>query len=198
MPRATIPRARLAEALGRDLPDAELRDLLWSTKAEFDGPEGGSLVLEATADRLDLLTESGLALALAPKVGGAHGLVPIRSAPWSGPAPQLLVDPSVGGVRPAIAGAIVEAPESRPLDAGLLDEAIRFQELLHATYGAQRKRASIGIYPTDRFEFPVRVHDSTRRRRPVRSARRDRGGRRKGVLGGSPARRPLRFARRRR
>lgn len=156
MPRATIPRARLAEALGRDLPDAELRDLLWSTKAEFDGPEGGSLVLEATADRLDLLTESGLALALAPKVGGAHGLVPIRSAPWSGPAPQLLVDPSVAGVRPAIAGAIVVAPESRPLDAGLLDEAIRFQELLHATYGAQRKRASIGIYPTDRFQFPVR------------------------------------------
>jgi phenylalanyl-tRNA synthetase beta chain len=156
MPRATIPRARLTEALGRELSDAELRDLLWSTKIEFDGAEGGSLVLEATADRLDLLTESGLALALAPKTGGAHGIVPIPAAPWAGPAPQFLVDPSVASVRPAIAGAVVVAPESRPLDAGLLDEAIRFQELLHATYGGQRKRASIGFYPTDRFRFPVR------------------------------------------
>jgi phenylalanyl-tRNA synthetase beta chain len=156
MPRATIPRARLAAALGRDLSDTELTDLLWSTKAEFDGPDGGSLTLETTADRLDLLTESGLALALAPKVGGARGAVPIRSAPWNGPPPELLVDPSVAPLRPAIAGVLVAAPESAALDAGLLDEAIRFHELLHATYGADRKRASLGVYPTDRFRFPVR------------------------------------------
>jgi phenylalanyl-tRNA synthetase beta chain len=155
MPRATIPRARLVAALGRDVTDEELRELLWSTKAEFDGSDGGSLTIEATADRIDLLTESGLALALAPRTGGANGAAPIPSGRWSGPPPSFVVDPSVASLRPAIAGAIVTAPEGRALDAGLLDEAIRFQELLHATYGGDRRRASLGIYPTDRFHFPV-------------------------------------------
>jgi phenylalanyl-tRNA synthetase beta chain len=156
MPRATIPRARLAAALGRDVPDPELQDLLWSTKAELDGSEDGSITLEATADRLDLLTESGLALALAPKLGGAHGAVPILPGGASDPPATFDVDPSVGPLRPAIAGVVLTAPAGRPLDADLLDEAIRFQELLHATYGADRERASLGIYPTERFRFPVR------------------------------------------
>jgi phenylalanyl-tRNA synthetase beta chain len=156
MPRASLPRSRLVEALGRDLSDEEFHDRLWQTKAEFDGAADGQVTIEATTDRLDLLTETGLALALAPKLGGAHGGVPIVPGIWSGPAPVLEVDPSVGTIRPAIAGVVVEAPAARPLSAGLLDEAIRFQELLHATFGADRKRASIGIYPTDRFRFPVR------------------------------------------
>jgi phenylalanyl-tRNA synthetase beta chain len=156
MPRVTIPRARLAAALGRELSDAELTDLLWTTKAEFDGGEDGSLTIETTADRLDLLTETGLALALAPKLGGSHGAVPIRVGQWSGPPPEFTVERSVESLRPAIAGTIVTAPDAAGLDAGLLDEAIRFQELLHATYGADRARASLGIYPTDRFRFPVR------------------------------------------
>ncbi|MCI4361800.1 MAG: hypothetical protein L3J77_01195 [Thermoplasmata archaeon] len=156
MPRAVLPRSRLIEALGRELTDEEFHDRLWETKAEFDGAAEGQVTIEATADRLDLLTEAGLALALTPNLGGAHGGVPIRLGAWPGPAPVLRADPSVASIRPAIAGVVVEAPADRPLTAGLLDEAIRFQELLHATFGADRKRASIGIYPTDRFRFPVR------------------------------------------
>ncbi|MCI4357255.1 MAG: hypothetical protein L3K18_09000 [Thermoplasmata archaeon] len=166
MPRASIPRERLAAALGKNLSDSELRDLLWTTKAEFDGSDGGSLTIEATADRLDLLTEAGLALALAPKVGGTHGLPPIVPGFWDGPSPVFEVDDSVAPLRPAIAGVIVQAPADRPLDAALLDEAIRFQELLHATYGADRRRASLGVYPTDRFQFPVRY-----RLRPIAGTR---------------------------
>jgi phenylalanyl-tRNA synthetase beta chain len=33
---------------------------------------------------------------------------------------------------------------------------VRFQELLHATIGRSRRAASLGIYPVDRLEFPVR------------------------------------------
>ncbi|HKV90789.1 MAG TPA: hypothetical protein VJQ43_06310, partial [Thermoplasmata archaeon] len=157
MPRSAIPRARLNEALGKELTDAQLKEALWSTKAEFDGSEGGTLTIESTADRLDLLTESGLALAVSPKVGGKRGGVPVLTgATGEGPTPTIHVDPSVSGLRPAIAGVVVRAPAGHPLDAGLLDEAIRFQELLHATYGGDRQRASLGIYPTDRFRFPLR------------------------------------------
>jgi phenylalanyl-tRNA synthetase beta chain len=166
VPRAGIPRARLAESLGRDLSDDELRELLWSTKAEFDGSDGGTLAIEATADRLDLLTEAGLALALAPKLGGSRGGVPVPPGAWDGAAPAFEVDPSVRPLRPGIAGVVLQAPAGRPLDAGLLDEAIRFQELLHATYGGNRRRASLGIYPTRRFRFPVRY-----RARPIDEVR---------------------------
>jgi phenylalanyl-tRNA synthetase beta chain len=48
------------------------------------------------------------------------------------------------------------APEGRPLDAGLLSEAIRFQELLHATIGLDRRLASFGLYAVDRLKGPVR------------------------------------------
>jgi phenylalanyl-tRNA synthetase beta chain len=156
MPRAVVPRSRLDEALGRALTDEEFHDRLWETKAEFAGAADGLVTIEATADRLDLLTETGLALALTPKLGGARGGVTIRPGPSCEPAAAFEVDPSVLGIRPAIAAVIVEAPSGQPLSAALLDEAIRFQELLHATFGADRKRASIGIYPSDRFRFPVR------------------------------------------
>jgi phenylalanyl-tRNA synthetase beta chain len=156
MPRAAIPRARLIQALGVDVSDDRLRELLWATKAELDGVDGGSLAIECTADRLDLLTEGGLALALGPKVGSARGGLAVAPGSWSGSAPELIVDPSVDPIRPHIAGVVLQAPAGHPLDAGLLDEAIRFQELLHATYGGNRRRASLGIYPTARFRFPVR------------------------------------------
>lgn len=166
MPRAAIPRARLLEALGREVADERLGELLWATKAELDGVDGGSLAIECTADRLDLLTEAGLALALAPKVGSVRGGVPVPPGRWDGPATEFVVDASVDAIRPHIAGAVLQAPAGHPLDAGLLDEAVRFQELLHATYGGDRRRASLGIYPTERFQFPVRY-----RLRPVDDVR---------------------------
>ncbi|EQD50223.1 phenylalanyl-tRNA synthetase subunit beta, partial [mine drainage metagenome] len=66
------------------------------------------------------------------------------------------VDPSVATLRPAFAALTVEAPEEAGLDDGTLAEAIRFQELLHATVGRDRRVASLGIYPLDRIEFPLR------------------------------------------
>src|SRR5208282_4435525 len=51
---------------------------------------------------------------------------------------------------------VVRAPKGRSLDAGLLVEAVRFQEILHSTIGRDRRAASLGIYPVDRLEFPVR------------------------------------------
>lgn len=155
MPRAILSRPRLAAVLGRPVSDDQLRELLWSTKVEFGEATDSTVTVECTPDRLDLLCESGLGLALAPHLAKAHGGVSLKAGPWAGPAPTIVVDPSVAAVRPAIAGVVVEAPEGRPLTADLLDEAIRFQELLHATYGANRARSSLGIYPTDRFGFPV-------------------------------------------
>ena len=156
MPRSVLDSDRLCEIAGRPLRAAELDDLLFGSKAEVEGHDGTSLTVSVTPDRLDLLAEGGLGLYLQGVLGTAHGIPSYRVPAAESGAPYFEVDRSVERVRPAIAGALLRAPKDRALDAGLLSEAVRFQEILHATIGRNRRAASLGIYPVDRFEFPVR------------------------------------------
>ncbi|MCI4328669.1 MAG: hypothetical protein L3J86_03705 [Thermoplasmata archaeon] len=154
MPQATLSLRRLQEMLPHPLTRAELTERLWMSKAELDEGEGDELHVVCTADRLDLLTEGGLGLYLQGVFGAAVGLPPIRPV-TPAPSLRLRVDESVLPLRPAIAGLVVAPPEGTTLDAGLLEEAIRFQELLHATFGLERRLASLGIYPIARIHAPV-------------------------------------------
>jgi len=154
VPRASLSIARLDRLLGRRTTRSELTELLFPSKAQVEGGEGDVLDVEGTADRLDLLTEGGLALHLAGVLGSAEG--PPALTPPRGPPFSLVVDPSVVPLRPAIAGLVVEPPEGSTLDDDLLAEAIQFQELLHATIGLDRRLASLGMYPMARVRAPVR------------------------------------------
>jgi phenylalanyl-tRNA synthetase beta chain len=62
----------------------------------------------------------------------------------------------VATLRPYLAGAILTAPAGVALDAGLFAEAIRFQEVLHATIGLDRRAASLGLYSWERLKPPIR------------------------------------------
>ncbi|MCI4354345.1 MAG: hypothetical protein L3K06_03165, partial [Thermoplasmata archaeon] len=86
--------------------------------------------------------------------GAALGLAPTRSEGTE--SLTIEVAAAVAPLRPAISGIVVRPPQGRSLDAELLDEAVRFQELLHATIGLDRRLASLGIYPMDRIRAPVR------------------------------------------
>ncbi|MGA8710558.1 MAG: hypothetical protein WB786_04930 [Thermoplasmata archaeon] len=156
MPRAVLDRDRLLALAGRPLSDSALDDLLFASKAEVEGHDGSALTISVTPDRLDLLSEAGLALYLQGVLETARGIPSFRAPTNEDLATGFLVDASVEPLRPAIGGAVVRAPPDGSLDAGLLAEAVRFQELLHATIGRDRRAASLGMYPVDRFEFPVR------------------------------------------
>ena len=156
MPTGTLSRSRIAELLPPEWSQASWNDLLFASKAELESAEGDDLSLAVTPDRIDLLSEGGLALALQGEIGSRTGLPRPRPLPATEPVPTIEVDASVAPLRPAIAGAVVQAPDDRGLDAGLLAEAVRFQELLHATIGRDRRVASLGIYPIDRLSPPVR------------------------------------------
>jgi len=156
MPRGTLDADRLCAIAGRSLRTNELDDLLFGSKAEVEGHDGTTLTVSVTPDRLDLLAEGGLGLYLQGVLGTAQGIPSYRAREPVVPARAFEVDRSVESIRPAIAGAFLRAPDDRGLDAGLLAEAVRFQELVHATIGRNRRAASLGIYPTERFEFPVR------------------------------------------
>jgi phenylalanyl-tRNA synthetase beta chain len=156
MPQSVLSWERVQALLPVPVTDAQLEDLLFSSKAELVAREGDALTVAVTPDRLDLLSEGGLALYLAGALEVAHGLPKVQELSPRPPKPTVLVDPSVETLRPFIAGLIVRPPDGQALDAGTLAEAIRFQEIVHATVGRDRRAASLGIYPWERVEPPVR------------------------------------------
>ncbi|HLM90622.1 MAG TPA: hypothetical protein VK424_00995 [Thermoplasmata archaeon] len=155
MPVATLSAERLRALVPVLLSDVALDDLVFLSKAEIEEREGDELRLSATPDRLDLLTEAGLALYLAGAAGVATGLVHAREEPADGSL-AVDVDPSVAPLRPYFAALVLRAPTAGGLDEGTLAEAIHFQELIHATVGRNRRAASLGIYPVERLAPPFR------------------------------------------
>lgn len=156
MPTATLSRSRVAALLPPEVAPESWVDLLFASKAELESIDGDDLVLSATPDRLDLLSEGGLALYLQGAVGAASGLPHGGARPPAEPVAPIAVEPGVDPIRPAIAALVVRSPDDRGMDAGLLAEAVRFQELLHATVGRDRRAASLGIYPLERMTLPLR------------------------------------------
>lgn len=157
MPQSTLSASRVLELLDPVPSREELTELLFASKAELSAWESDDLLIEATADRLDLLSEGGLGLYLAGVRGQATGLPVGVGATVPDSGVQIDVEPAVSAIRPEIGGLVVEAPSGEPgLQIGLLAEAIRFQELLHATVGRDRRAASLGIYPLARLDPPIR------------------------------------------
>ncbi len=156
MPTSTLSRRRLLERLGAPVAAERLEEALFASKAEAVPAEGDGLEVSVTPDRLDLLSEGGLALHLEGALGLAVGAVRLRRRRGRGGSLGFQRDASVAALRPHLAGVLVSAPAGRPLDEGLLAEAVRFQELLHATVGRDRRAMSLGIYPAKRLRGPVR------------------------------------------
>lgn len=155
MPVSTLSLERLRTMVPLPLSDAALDDLLFLSKAEIEEREGDELRVSVTPDRLDLLSEAGLSLYLGGAAGAASGAIHLTEEA-ADPALSIAVDPSVAPLRPFISAVVVHAPEPAGLDEGTLAEAIRFQELLHATVGRSRRAASLGIYPLERLTPPFR------------------------------------------
>jgi phenylalanyl-tRNA synthetase beta chain len=156
VPQSTLERDRVLGLLPVPVTDAQLDDLLFVSKAELEGRDGSSLLVSVTPDRLDLLSEGGLALHLQGALEVAHGLPPIPAASKHEPPVSIVSDPSVDAIRPFVAGVVVRSPSESGIDVGTLGEAIRVQELLHASIGRDRRAASLGIYPFGPGGSPVR------------------------------------------
>lgn len=156
MPQSTLDRERVLALLPISLSEGALEDLLFLSKAEIEARDETTLTLSVTPDRLDLLSEGGLAIHLQGALDVGHGLPTVPAAAVTDAPLTIISDPSVDPIRPVVAGILLRAPTDAGIDAGTLAEAIRFQEILHATVGRDRRAASLGIYPIDRLSSPVR------------------------------------------
>jgi phenylalanyl-tRNA synthetase beta chain len=153
MPQATLSTRTLFQILGSEISPREVEDLLFRTKVELHEVKDPEMMVEVTHDRLDLLCESGLANLLS---GLLHQRPLATLPPTLSPSGfSVRVDPSVAPLRPEIALAVVRAPEGSGIDAGLLSELIKFQEILHTSLGINRREGSIGLYPLRGLVSPL-------------------------------------------
>ncbi|MEK6809591.1 MAG: phenylalanine--tRNA ligase subunit beta, partial [Nanoarchaeota archaeon] len=108
--------------------------------------------VEVFPNRPDMLSEQGFARAFSSFIGVKTGLREYTVHESKDSHQKIIIDPSVKGIRPYTACAIVKGLH---FDDETLQQIIQIQEKLHVTYGRNRKKAAIGIYPMEKITFPI-------------------------------------------
>lgn len=107
------------------------------------------LKIELTAEKLDLISVVGIARAINFYRGNT---TKIKDYKISLGKNKIIVDKSVESIRGKTVAAIIRGV---PMNQEFLDEIIEIQEKIHASFGRQRKKAAIGIYPVEKINFPI-------------------------------------------
>jgi len=149
MPTVTFNKRTVLELLGRKISDEQLADRISMLGTGFEGISGDEMTVEIFPNRPDLLSEQGLARALKTFMDIKRGFK-IYDVKKSNV--KVVIDKSVKQVRPYTACAIVKGLK---LTDDKIKEIIQIQEKLHITYGRNRKKAAIGIYPLEHIRPPI-------------------------------------------
>jgi phenylalanyl-tRNA synthetase beta chain len=149
MPTITVNKKEIMKLMGKTLPDIQLREKIVMLGTDLKEIKGNEITLEVFPNRPDLLSEQGLGRALASFTGKKTGLrkYDVKKSGYS-----VIVEPSVKNVRPFTACAIVKGLN---FDNEKIKEIIQIQEKLHITFGRNRKRCAIGIYPLEHIKMPI-------------------------------------------
>jgi len=150
MPTITLNKKVFEILVGKKLPLKELKDRISMLGTDLEEIEGNDINVEIFPNRPDLLSEQGFARAFSSFMGIKTGLreYDVKKSNY-----EVIVDKSVSKVRPFTAVAIVK---NIRFDDEKIKEIIQIQEKLHVTYGRNRKKCAIGVYPLEKITFPVR------------------------------------------
>ncbi len=148
MPTITLSKKELLKEAGK-LSDEKLKDRISMLGTDLEGIEGDRINVEIFPNRPDLLSQQGFGRAFAAFVGAKPGL---RTYDVKKPTQKVIIDRSVASCRPFTACAVVKKLK---ITDERLKEIIQLQEKLHVTFGRNRKRLAIGIYPCERIAFPI-------------------------------------------
>ena len=149
MPSITLNKNVFEELVGKKLPLEELKDRISMLGTDLEKIEGNEIYVEVFPNRPDMLSEQGFARAFSSFIGVKTGL---RAYHPKSSQKKVIVDPAVKEVRPYTACAIIK---NLRLNSEKIQEIMQIQEKLHITYGRNRKKAAIGVYPLDRITFPI-------------------------------------------
>jgi len=149
MPTLTISKKGLQEDMGKKVSDEVLQEKIPMMGTVIEEMHGDDIVIEIFPNRPDLLSQQGIARALSAFLGVKTGL---RNYAVKKSGEKVIVEKSVSKVRPFTACAIIKGLS---LSEEKIENIIQIQEKLHITYGRNRKKAAIGVYPLDKLAFPI-------------------------------------------
>ena len=149
MPTITLNKTVFEKLVGKKLPLEQLKDRISMLGTDLEKVSGNEIEVEIFPNRPDMLSEQGFARSFSSFIGVKTGL---RDYPVRKSNEKVIVDKSVQKIRPFTACAIVK---NLKFDDEKIREIVQIQEKLHITYGRNRKKAAIGIYPMEKIKFPI-------------------------------------------
>ncbi|MFH1331700.1 MAG: phenylalanine--tRNA ligase subunit beta [archaeon] len=150
MPTININRKVFEKVVGRKLPLDKLKDRISYLGTGLESVNDDEIVVEVFSSRPDMLSEQGFARAFSSFIGTKTGL---REYKVNKSSDKVIISKDMKNVRPYTACAIVK---NLKFDDAKIKEVIQIQEKLHVTYGRNRKKAAIGIYPFEKIKTPIR------------------------------------------
>ncbi|MBT4935793.1 phenylalanine--tRNA ligase subunit beta [Candidatus Woesearchaeota archaeon] len=149
MPTVTLNKTVFEELVGKKLPLDELKDRISMLGTDLERIEGDEIEVEIFPNRPDMLSEQGFARAFSSFIGVKKGLreYVVKESDYN-----VIIENSVSNVRPYTACAIIKGIQ---FDDEKIKEIIQIQEKMHVTFGRNRKKAAIGLYPLNKITFPV-------------------------------------------
>jgi phenylalanyl-tRNA synthetase beta chain len=150
MPTININRKAFEKLVGKKLSLEKLKDRISMLGTDLEEVNDNEIIVEVFPNRPDMLSVQGFARAFSSFIGIKTGL---RHIKVEHSKEKMIVDKSVAGVRPYTACAIVK---NLNFDDEKIKEVIDLQEKLHITYGRNRKKVAIGIYPFEKIKTPIK------------------------------------------
>ncbi|MBD3209403.1 phenylalanine--tRNA ligase subunit beta, partial [Candidatus Woesearchaeota archaeon] len=149
MPSITISKKALLADLARKPTTEQLKERISFMGTDLESIDKDDITVEVFPNRPDLLSQQGFSRAYKSFVGEQGFL---RYKAKKNPKNRVIIDRSVKDVRPYTACAIVRGMR---FDDATIKDIIQVQEKLHVTYGRNRKRCAIGIYPMEHISLPI-------------------------------------------
>ncbi len=149
MPTINLNKQAVLKQLGKQIPEEKLKEHISYLGTDLEAITDTEIIVEIFPNRPDLLSDQGFARALKAFMGLQKALPHYKTA---ASAYKVIIEPSVSTVRPFTACAVVKGLK---LDETRIKEIIQIQEKLHITFGRNRKKAAIGIYPLEKIAWPI-------------------------------------------
>jgi phenylalanyl-tRNA synthetase beta chain len=149
MPTINLNKEVFEKLVGKELEIEELKDRISMLGTDLKSIQGNEIKVEVFPNRPDMLSEQGFARAFSSFIGVKTGL---RKYEVKDSGEKLIVEKSVNKVRPFTACAIVK---NLNFDDEKIREVVQIQEKLHTTFGRNRRKVAIGIYPQEKIKYPI-------------------------------------------
>ena len=150
MPTVTLNREQVENLIEKKLDLETLKDRISMIGTDLDNITNDEIIVEIFPNRPDMLSEQGFSRALSSFIGEKTGL---REYKAKSSDYKIIIDSSVEKVRPFTACAVIK---NLNLTEDNIKSIIQLQEKLHTSFGRNRKKAAIGIYPLEKIKFPIK------------------------------------------